>query len=74
MYLVVLVQLVNFKGKTMFKFISKLKPYLGIVAILYPALQNLLALKGIVLPDLGDLGEFASITTGTALVAKSEKI
>lgn len=59
----------------MFTEILKLiQPYLGIVAVLYPAIQIYAKTQGVNLPDLGDLGNVLSTTGGAALVAKSEKI
>ncbi len=58
----------------MFKFLSIIKPYLGIIAIVYPAVQAFAKTKGYDLPDFGDIGNVISQVGGTALVAKSEKI
>jgi len=58
----------------MFKLLSKLQPYLGIIAIVYPAIQAFAKTKGYNLPDFGDIGNVISQVGGTALVAKSEKI
>jgi hypothetical protein len=59
----------------MFKLLSKLQPYLGIIAIVYPALQAFAKSRfGYELPDFGDIGSVISQGVGTALVAKSEKI
>ena len=58
----------------MFKILSKLQPYLGIIAIIYPAIQAFAKTKGYDLPDFGDIGNVISQVGGTALVAKSEKI
>lgn len=59
----------------MFKLLSKLQPYLGIIAIVYPAIQLFARSKfGYELPDFGDLGNVISQVGGAALVAKSEKI
>lgn len=54
--------------------LKKLKPYLGILAIVYPIVQTLLVAHGVVLPDLGDIGSVGAQVGGTALLATSDKI
>lgn len=59
------------------KYLEKIKPYLGMLAILYPYLQKFAVSQGIPLPDLGDLSSYGNLAVqgaGTALLAKSEKI
>ena len=58
----------NFK-----KYYEKAKQVLGIVAIVYPIVQAVLATKGVVLPDLGDWTTTSQVG-GTLMLAQSEKV
>lgn len=50
------------------------KSVFGILLIVYPIVQKLAAVKGIHLPDLGDLGSIASQSVGTITLAQSDKL
>lgn len=50
------------------------KPVLGILFIIYPPVQALLALKGVDLPSLGEIGNLLIQGSGAGMVAKSDKL
>ena len=56
------------------KLYEKIKPYIGILAIIYPYIQIAAAAKGIDLPDLGSLGNTISQGLGTVALAQSDKV
>lgn len=56
------------------KLYERIKPYVGILAIVYPYIQILAKTKGLELPDLGELGNTISQGLGTATLAQSDKV
>lgn len=56
------------------KYLEKIKQVVGLLAVVYPALQLLLKAKGIELPDLGAEWSAGVQVGGAGLLAKSEKI